>query len=128
MNRTSKKSIKLAAVLIAVLMLFASLPFTAHAAASIDAGKSGSLTIKLAYGGTLLSGGVFELYKVADISNYSAPRYKLTSAYSASGVNLNKLKNTADMTAASPSACTSCGRPRRRRTTRPRCPSLCSCR
>ena len=100
MNRASKKSIKPAAVLIAVLMLFASLPFTAYAAASIDAGKSGSLTIKLAYGGTLLSDGVFELYKVADISDYSAPRYKLTGAYSASGVDLNKLKNTADMTAA----------------------------
>lgn len=103
MSRSSKGlSARLAAAALCAA-LAVTLALTAHAApATINYDAKGSLIIQPTYGGTVRSGGVFKIYRVATPDAAARPnlRFAMEPVFAPSGIDVNTLTKNADVEAA----------------------------
>lgn len=101
MGKSSKIWKGLLATAMSVILMMTMLPWTALADPVIDPHKTGTLTIDLQYNGQKLSGGRFDLYRVADLDDTAALSFSLTGAFQQAGtrdgVDINAVKTAADV-------------------------------
>jgi hypothetical protein len=98
MGKSSKNFKRLLAAALTVILILTLLPWTALAAPVIDRTATGSLSIELKYGGSYLSGGVFDLYYVAGLGSGPVLRYDLIPPFK--GVDLNAVKTASELESA----------------------------
>jgi hypothetical protein len=100
MGKSSKKFTGLLAAALTVILMMTLLPWTALADSVIDRNATGNLSIELKYGGTVLSGGVFDLYHVATLDDDPVLGYTLTGAFfaaEADGLDINAVRTASEL-------------------------------
>lgn len=91
----------LLATALTVILVMTLMPWTALADSVIDRAATGTLSIDLKYGSTNLSGGVFDLYYVANLNDSPVLSYMLTSNFAEAatrdGVDINSVKTASQL-------------------------------